>query len=530
MALADFRSPRVFWRWLRQWRRTNMVDKIDRVEVLTRVDEDGAMGARFAFMTLMACGIATLGLLQNSVAVIIGAMLIAPLMGPIIELGMGLATFDFRTVRSALKTIAVGIALAPSMAMIIVWLSPLKQATPEILARTQPTFFDLLVAIFSGLAGAYATITHKGEAIVGVAIATALMPPLAVMAYGLALANWSIAGGAGMLFMTNLLAIALSVTAVARLYGFGGNDTPRQTAWQAALIIGTFVLLSIPLGLSLQRIARQTQTELAIRSALDQAATSVQGRVSALRVDTVNNAVVVDAVLMTPRFVHGLDQKLSRQLSTQLGRQIDVRLREVVTTDDDTLSSQQATLSELTRSINALEQAEQARDSVQKTQSDARGIVTSALAAHFGTLENGPGERMMTLRLAPAAGFDLAQAHALEQELTTSLEALQMQVLVVPPLRALPPVPVEPDGKLDAAAAQMLDIQAWALLRWQVAAIDCVGFSRNSEEAKRQADTVAAILRRHGVVVGDARAANSADRRAAPSPDADTVWLRLPAK
>ena len=137
---------------------------------------------------------------------------------------------------------------------------------------------------------------------------------------------------------------------------------------------------------------------------------------------------------------------------------------------------------------------------------------------------------MMTLRLAPAAGFDLAQAHALEQELTTSLEALQMQVLVVPPLRALPPVPVEPDGKLDAAAAQMLDIQAWALLRWQVAAIDCVGFSRNSEEAKRQADTVAAILRRHGVVVGDARAANSADRRAAPSPDADTVWLRLPAK
>ncbi|MBE2210842.1 MAG: TIGR00341 family protein [Xanthomonadaceae bacterium] len=529
MALADFPNPRVFWRWLRQWRKTNMVDKIDRVAVLSSVEDAGAMGARFAFMTLMACGIATLGLLQNSVAVIIGAMLIAPLMGPIIELGMGLATFDFRTVREALKTLAVGIVLALVMAMLLVWFSPLKQATPEILARTQPTFFDLLVAIFSGLAGAYATITRKGEAIVGVAIATALMPPLAVVAYGLALGNWSIAGGAGMLFMTNMLAIALSVTVVARLYGFGGSDSPKQTAWQAGLIIGTFVLLSIPLGLSLQRIARQSQAEIAIRSALDQAANNVQGRVSALRVETVNDTMVVDAVLMTPRFVHGLDQKLSQQLSAQLGRKIDVELREVVTTDDQTLSNQQATLSELSQSITALQQAERTRDGVIKTQQDAQAMVNAALAAHVGTIENGPGDNMLTLRLKPAAGLDLAQSRALEQQLTTALEAMKMQVQVVPPLRGLPPLPVNADGTLDTAAAQALDTQAWALQRWDVAAIDCVGFARDSEEARKHADAVAAILRRRGIVVGDARAADSADRRAAPDNLRDAVWLRLPA-
>ena len=109
--------------------------------------------------------------------------------------------------------------------------------------------------------------------------------------------------------------------------------------------------------------------------------------------------MVVDAVLMTPRFVHGLDQKLSQQLSAQLGRKIDVELREVVTTDDQTLSNQQATLSELSQSITALQQAERTRDGVIKTQQDAQAMVNAALAAHVGTIENGPGDNMLTCLL-----------------------------------------------------------------------------------------------------------------------------------
>ena len=122
--LQDIPSPAVLWRWLRQWRKKHLVEPTDRIAVLTHVDDAGALGPRFAFMMLMSVGIAMLGLLQNSAAVIIGAMLIAPLMGPIIELGMGLATFDLRTVRSALKTILVGIALALALGMGIVWASP----------------------------------------------------------------------------------------------------------------------------------------------------------------------------------------------------------------------------------------------------------------------------------------------------------------------------------------------------------------------------------------------------------------------
>ena len=94
--------------------------------MLEHVAAAGHLGPRYAFMTVMSCGIAILGLLQDSAAVIIGAMLISPLMGPIIELGMGLATFDFRTMRESLRTLVVGVALALGIAILIVWLSPLQ--------------------------------------------------------------------------------------------------------------------------------------------------------------------------------------------------------------------------------------------------------------------------------------------------------------------------------------------------------------------------------------------------------------------
>ena len=159
-ARFDLPSLAAWWRWARQWRQNQLVETCDRVAVLDHVHDAGHLAPRYAFMIVMSCGIATLGLLQNSAAVIIGAMLISPLMGPIIGLGMGLATFDLRSIRESLLTLLVGIGLALAIAILIVAMSPLKEATSEILARTEPTFFDLLVAVFSGLAGAYATVTR----------------------------------------------------------------------------------------------------------------------------------------------------------------------------------------------------------------------------------------------------------------------------------------------------------------------------------------------------------------------------------
>ncbi len=520
-------TPIALWRLLHQWRRKHLVEPTDRVAVLSHVADAGTFGPRFAFLMLMSVGIAMFGLLQNSAAVIIGAMLIAPLMGPIIELGMGLATFDLRTVRSALRAITGGIALALAMAMPIVWASPLQQATPEILARTQPTFFDLMVAVFSGLAGAYATISRKGEAIVGVAIATSLVPPLAVLAYGLALRNMGVAGGAGLLFMTNLLAIALSATMVARLYGFGGTDSPRQTAWQAFLIIGTFILLSIPLGLSLQRIARQTQLELGIRAALDAAASEMDGRISALRVDLAGEAVTVDAVLMTPRHVNGIDARLSKELSERMSRRIDVQLREVLTADDARIAREQATLSELGQSIAALQQAEAERGASRRQRLEMREAVLERLAAPVGTLEDATDGGLI-LRIAPASRLSLDDALALERQLQAATGSDAVRVL--PPLQRLAAVPwqLDDDGRLRKPSAEALDVQMWALRRWGVGNIEVVALGEDAAAGRQRAIDVAVLARHRGVPAAEPRVANPAERASA-GVEGEAVWLRLPA-
>lgn len=511
---------------LLRWRRTRLIEPTDRVAVLTHVADAGAFGPRFAFMMLMSVGIAMLGLLQNSAAVVIGAMLVAPLMGPIIELGMGLATFDLRTLRSALWTIAGGIALGLAMAMLIVWASPLKQPTAEILARTQPTFFDLLVAVFSGLAGAYATISRKGEAIVGVAIATALVPPLSVVGYGLMLRNWDIAGGASLLLLTNLLAIALSATIVARWYGFGGSDSPKQTALQAALIIGTLALLSVPLVVALKRITAQTQAELAVRSALDTRARELKGRISALRVEDNDGTLLVDAVLMTPALVEGVDAQLSRQLGDTLGRKVDVQLREVVTADEGAIAQQQSTLSELARSVRGLQAAQDERLAQRNAQRDAAARIDALLARRIGT-QHMRADGGIDLRLQPQAGLNLAAARDLERALAQGADEAVPAVHVIPPLQALPPIAADADAVLSDAAREALQTQLWALQRWHVPGVIAVVRAGDAARGRGRLDAVRDALAAAGIAVVDARDATAADRRAAEIPN-EGIWLRLP--
>jgi uncharacterized hydrophobic protein (TIGR00271 family) len=494
-----------WWRWARQWRQQQLVASIDRIAVLDHVDDGGRLGPRFAFMTVMSCGIAMLGLLQDSAAVIIGAMLISPLMGPIIEFGMGVATFDFRTLRESLLTLAVGVVLALAIAVCIVWMSPLQEATGEILARTRPTLFDLLVAVFSGLAGAYATVTRKGEAIVGVAIATALMPPIAVVGYGIAVGNWDIAGGAAFLFMTNLLAIALSVTVVARWYGFGGSDTPKQTAWQAVLIVGSFVLLSIPLGLALKRIAQQSQTELAVRGALDDAANGVSGRVSALRVDDTSAGVGVDAVMMVPHHVVGLEATLQQRLAERLGRPATVRIREVLTADDASFARQQGTLAELRRSVAALQDAESVRTAQLQQQAADEAQMESALLPFLGRLQRGTDGKRWELWLSPEAQVPLARAFAIERAVAAQRKSGAMPLQVYPALQPLPPIALDDAGKEagpDDARQAQLATQAWALQRWRAGTVDAVVTVRDDALAGAWESAVREALAAQGLAIG----------------------------
>ncbi|WP_162454955.1 DUF389 domain-containing protein [Pseudoxanthomonas kalamensis] len=490
-------SMEAILRWLRMWRHEHLI--VDRAAVLQSVDENGQPGPRYSFMIVMSCGIATLGLLQNSVAVIIGAMLISPLMGPIVELGMSLAIFDLRSLRDALKTLAIGTAIALATAILIVLVSPLQEATPEILARTEPTLFDLLVAVFSGLAGAYATITRKGETIVGVAIATALMPPLAVVGFGIATGNGSIAGGALFLFMTNLLAIALSVTIMARWYRFGSQDTPQQTAWQASMIIGTFILLSVPLGLALREIAARGVADRTVRNTLDEAARNAGGRITTLRVERSDKTVLVDAVLLTPKIQPGLNLTLEKQLEGSLGRPVVVELREVLTADDQALASEQATIAQLRDSVQRLQTAAE-RDAQNRLAGTAaiENLHERALA-HFGKLETLQDGKHASWRLDADSGLDIRGAHALERALDGDDTAILVEV--VPALQALPLVRFGDDSAVpDADNARLLDDIGWALARWEVGTVQVEGFAGGDTAlAQARAQAVADSLARQGI-------------------------------
>ena len=510
----DLASPAAWWRWARQWRTTRLVAGIDRIAVLEHAHDAGALGPRYAFMVVMSCGIAALGLLQNSAAVIIGAMLISPLMGPIINLGMGLATFDLRTIRGSLGTLAAGVALALAIAVAIVSLSPLQEATGEILARTRPTFFDLLVAVLSGLAGAYATVTRKGETIVGVAIATALMPPLAVVGYGLAVANWNIAGGAAFLFMTNLLAIALSVTIMARWYQFGGDDTPKQTAWQATMIVGTFLLLSIPLGLALRDIAARGLADRTIRNVMDETARSNGGQVTSLRVDRNGNTLNIDAVMLLPRHKPQLDREIEHRLESALSRPVVVSLRELLTADEQAQASEQASLAQLRESVLRLQNVAERDAQARSAGTRAAEALHQRVLAHFGQLDMLEGGQQARWRLNGRSGLDIAAARRLEQSLSTNGEGLKVQV--VPAMQTLPAIAFgDDDATLTEDQASRLETMAWALQRWGVERVQVDGYAGNDTElAQARAQAVADALARHGIRDITAHAVDGAAARA----------------
>lgn len=174
-----------------------------------------------AWTLVFAIFIASVGLNINSTAVIIGAMLISPLMGPIVGLGYSLGVNDFTLLNRALRNllIAVGISLITSTIYFV--LSPLTDAQSELLARTSPTFYDVLIALFGGATGIVAmSRKEKSNAIPGVAIATALMPPLCTAGYGLATLHFNYFFGAMFLFIINSVFIAISTYVFVRILHF----------------------------------------------------------------------------------------------------------------------------------------------------------------------------------------------------------------------------------------------------------------------------------------------------------------------
>lgn len=206
------------------------------------------------WVLIFAIFIASVGLNINSTAVIIGAMLVSPLMGPIIGIGFGIATYNFPLFRKALYNFGFSIVVSLLASTLYFILSPLNDAHSEILARTSPTIYDVIIAGFGGIAGIVAVSSKlKGNVLPGVAIATALMPPLCTAGYGLATLQWNFFLGAFYLFAINTVFISLATLIFTRVIKFPmrheANERLRKISNRAVtIIVIVTVIPSIYLG------------------------------------------------------------------------------------------------------------------------------------------------------------------------------------------------------------------------------------------------------------------------------------------
>ena len=213
----------------------------------------------YIVLMVLSSLVAGLGLFLNSAAVIIGAMVLAPLMAPMISLSMGVLRNDTMLMRDSALCIGVGVVLALLASALVALVVPMQQMTPEIAARLQPSLLDLGVAIGSGIAGAYA---HARESVMkslpGVAIAVALVPPLCVAGIGLGWMDWQVIGGAMLLFITNLVGITLAGLLTFMVLGYAPVRRATQGLGWSLLIV---VLVAIPLAVSFNNIRNHWQVE-----------------------------------------------------------------------------------------------------------------------------------------------------------------------------------------------------------------------------------------------------------------------------
>ncbi len=288
----------------------------------------------FYLMVVLSTIIASFGLLIGSTAVVIGAMLVAPLMGPIFGIGLGLSNGDQHLTKNAVFSEIVGIILAVTIAVLI-GLIPIRLGlSSEILSRTQPTIYDIIIALFSGFAGAYAMVDEKiGSALPGVAIATALVPPLASCGLCLALQQWSLAGGAFLLFFVNFLAIELAASIVYWVYGLAKLPEKEITTVRAflrrfwlSLIILIFV--AIFMTKSLQQIAANRALSEALKETITaQVAEYTGAQVSDIRYQYEGNKLQVMAEVLTPQEI---DAKQVARIEKTLQAKVDPAIRLIV--------------------------------------------------------------------------------------------------------------------------------------------------------------------------------------------------------
>jgi len=430
-------NPTILARLRAAWR-AGMMRDVDRDRVLRLIAEESGWSPRYALMIVISVGISLLGLLMPSVAVLIGAMLISPLMMPIIGLGFAIAMLDFAEIRRTGFALAAGAIIAVALSALFVTVSPVQTITAEIAARTRPTLFDLLVALLSAVAGGYALIRGRGGTVVGVAIAIALMPPLAVVGFGIATANGTVFAGALLLFFTNLITIALTAAVMARLYGFGSHLSPSHTGGQMLLFVVALSALAVPLGSALKQIAfeavAQRQARDAVIGQFPQPA-----RLSQLEVDHDARPLRIRAVVLTPALHPDADRIVGGTLVDRWGQPVDLHIDQIRTSE----RSGQTEAAQIAKASDRGD-GRTVSDGVAERVALVAGVDPATVAVD-------PAARTLSVVAASLPGLELGGYRALERRAAAAVPGWAVALQPPEEARALPEIGFV-EGVADVAA------------------------------------------------------------------------------
>lgn len=317
-------------------KKTHLV--VDKKSVIKDIYSEIDISAGYFVMLTLANLIALSGLLLNSIAVIIGAMLISPLMGPMLSFGFSFITGDKVIWRKSIKKLSISVAVTILTAALATFISPLSDVTAEILSRTTPNLYDLLVAFFAGMAGVAAICTKKNYLTVvpGVAIATAVIPPLSVTGFGLGIGNLFIATGGFFLFFTNFVAIVITSCIIFYVYGFrmnAENEMDKAQLRKRVIFLSiTLFAISIPLiytlGKTISEAKLKKDIQTTLRASLDKEGASRLSDFTYLKKE--DGELEINAVVDTVSYLRERDTKpLETKLENRLQRKVKFNLEQI---------------------------------------------------------------------------------------------------------------------------------------------------------------------------------------------------------
>ncbi len=395
-----------------------------KASIYKNVFGDASPDQYFFGMVILSCTVATYGLLSNSTAIVIGAMLIAPLMGPILGGALAVATNNRILLKTSVKAEAFGAITAIILAALLTLVLPQAELTPEVMARTTPTILDLVVALASGAAGTYAIcVKPQGATLPGAAIATALMPPLCVVGIGLAKQNFSVVSGAFLLFLANMIAINVAAIAMFEVAGFSSDfcrkgicvsEKEQRTKYRIVYPVVLLIAISIPLAFIMFRTYSQANTEKVIHNSLIESLDVIAPHSTLIssKYQEIDNRFKVDAAFRTtkivvPENIRQMENLLELRLGKPVGINADIVLVQKVN-NKASVDTFQALLPKITeKEIVEIVKSSTPEEVIDNVLKEKMALISTAKLEDY-TLEysKSTGTYLVTVKVASSVPID----------------------------------------------------------------------------------------------------------------------------